>query len=192
MHFIEMPSHAPYGPAEDTWLLEDALKNLRQVVRSVEVGCGTGYITKILSEKSLEVIAIEKDAQSAYEAEKNLKNNLYNIHIVVADGFDPIRTSAEIDLIVSNPPYLPLDEAFYDMAIHGGPTGVEVTEMIVKQALPYLQRKGELFIISSSLGNQKKLFETISSLRLKVEIISTKRFFFEELSCLKIFYSPHE
>jgi release factor glutamine methyltransferase len=116
-----MPSNVPYGPAEDTWLLEDSLMRVENVVRSAEVGCGTGYITKILAEKSVEVVAIEKDAESAYLARENLRRVLSNVHIIIADGLSPIHTSAKLDLIVSNPPYLPLDDEFYDPAIHGGP-----------------------------------------------------------------------
>ena len=120
MPSLRMPSNVPYGPAEDTWLLEDSLMRAENVGRSAEVGCGTGYITKILAEKSVEVVAIEKDAESAYLARENLRRVLSNVHIIIADGLSPIHTSAKLDLIVSNPPYLPLDDEFYDPAIHGG------------------------------------------------------------------------
>ncbi|MEM1518253.1 MAG: methyltransferase [Nitrososphaerota archaeon] len=182
-----MSTNTPYRPAEDTWLLEDSLRNIRDVNRSVEVGCGTGYITKILSEKSRDVIAIEKDIQSAYDARDYLKDVLGNIHIIIADGMSPINDYAKIDLIVSNPPYLPSDETLHDQTIHGGPTGVETSEEIIKQALPFLRRGGELFLISSSLGDQEKLLETIHQFGLSAEILNSRRMFFEEIICLKIY-----
>jgi release factor glutamine methyltransferase len=181
-----MPSSAPYGPAEDTWLLEDSLMRVENVVRSAEVGCGTGYITKILAEKSVEVVAIEKDAESAYLARENLRRVLSNVHIIIADGLSPIHTSAKLDLIVSNPPYLPLDDEFYDPAIHGGPTGVEVSEQLIKQALPFLERECQLYLISSSLSDQKRLLETIRTHGLEIEVVSSRRIFFEEIACLRI------
>jgi len=181
-----MPSNVPYGPAEDTWLLEDSLMRVENVVRSAEVGCGTGYITKILAEKSVEVVAIEKDAESAYLARENLRRVLSNVHIIIADGLSPIHTSAKLDLIVSNPPYLPLDDEFYDPAIHGGPTGVEVSEQLIKQALPFLERECQLYLISSSLNDQKRLLETIRTHELEIEVVSSRRIFFEEIACLRI------
>jgi HemK-related putative methylase len=181
-----MPSNVPYGPAEDTWLLEDSLMRVENVVRSAEVGCGTGYITKILAEKSVEVVAIEKDAESAYLARENLRRVLSNVHIIIADGLSPIHTSAKLDLIVSNPPYLPLDDEFYDPAIHGGPTGVEVSEQLIKQALPFLERGCQLYLISSSLNDQKRLLETIRTHELEIEVVSSRRIFFEEIACLRI------
>jgi HemK-related putative methylase len=181
-----MPSSAPYGPAEDTWLLEDSLMRVENVVRSAEVGCGTGYITKILAEKSVEVVAIEKDAESAYLARENLRRVLSNVHIIIADGLSPIHTSAKLDLIVSNPPYLPLDDEFYDPAIHGGPTGVEASEQFIKQALPFIERGCQLYLISSSLSDQKRLLETIRTHGLEIEVVSSRRIFFEEIACLRI------
>jgi HemK-related putative methylase len=181
-----MPSNVPYGPAEDTWLLEDSLMRVENVVRSAEVGCGTGYITKILAEKSVEVVAIEKDAESAYLARENLRRVLSNVHIIIAEGLSPIHTSAKLDLIVSNPPYLPLDDEFYDPAIHGGPTGVEVSEQLIKQALPFLERGCQLYLISSSLNDQKRLLETIRTHELEIEVVSSRRIFFEEIACLRI------
>jgi len=181
-----MSGNVPYGPAEDTWLLEDSLMRIENVGRSAEVGCGTGYITKILAEKSIEVVAIEKDAQSAYLARENLGCVMSNVHIIIGDGLSPIHISAKLDLIVSNPPYLPLDDEFYDPAIHGGPSGIEVSEHLIKQALPFLERGSQLYLISSSLSDQKRLLETIRTHGLEIEVVSFRRIFFEEIACLRI------
>lgn len=181
-----MSIHSPYRPAEDTWLLEDSLRNLQKLGRSVEVGCGTGYITKILSEKSREVVAIEKDIQSAYQARENLKDYLKNVHIIVGDALSPINSYAMIDLIVSNPPYLPFDETPHDPMIHGGPTGVETSIEIIRQALPFLRKGCKLFLISSSLSDQEKLLRTVHQYGLSVENVNSRHIFFEDLVCLKI------
>jgi len=176
----------PYSPAEDTWLLEDSLKKIEKVRRSIEVGCGTGYITKILAEKSVEVVAIEKDAQSAYMAKINLENVLNNVHIIIGDGLRSISVSSKVDLIVSNPPYLPSDDSFHDPAIHGGPSGIEVSVQLVKQSLPFLEAGGQLYLITSSLSDREKLLKTIHRHGLVSEVINSRRLFFEEITCLKI------
>ena len=178
------PLPEPYKPAEDTFLLEDAIASLGYAGEiAVEVGCGEGYLTSKLLEHSEEVIGIDIHIYPLLTAWNKLTENRNRTHLIQGDTLSCLRSTGRIGVIIANPPYLPNDEELNDPTIHGGETGVEVILKIVEQALNVMKRGINLLIIASSLSDLGKL----SKYNVNTRVIATKRLFFETLYCLNIF-----
>lgn len=90
-------------------VLLGACADLTGVKRILEIGTGTGLIAVMVAQRSeAEIVAIEPEENSYYEACKNVSNSKwYNRIIVQNTGFQEYFPghSKQFDIIISNPPY---------------------------------------------------------------------------------------
>ena len=87
---------------------------------------------------------------------------------------------SKFDIIIFNPPYLPLDEKEPEdsqIATTGGKKGNEFTIKFLKDAKDYLNKNGRIFVVTSSLSKEVN-FEKLG---YKSKVINSKKLFFEEL-----------
>jgi len=164
-------SNEPYAPAEDTFFLEDNLVNEKGKY-ALDIGTGSGYLTRILSQNFLQVIATDIDFGSLINQNKKIKN------CICCDAAEALN--CKFDLIVCNMPYLQSDEIL-DRKVDGGKEGVEVPLKIIKSAVKCLSDVGKMLFITSSLANYEKLIEKTKKLGFNVNIVTRKKLFFEEL-----------
>ena len=161
----------PYAPAEDTYFLEDNLVN-EKGKNALDIGTGSGYLTRTLSRNFLQVIATDIDFGSLVNQNKKIKN------CICCDAADALN--CKFDLIVCNMPYLQSDE-ISDRRVDGGKEGVEVPLKIIKSAVKCINDSGKMLFVTSSLANYEKLIEESEKFGLDLKIISRKKLFFEEL-----------
>jgi len=87
----------------------------------------------------------------------------------------------KFDVIIFNPPYLPMDEKEPKdsrTATTGGKKGNELIIKFLKQAKNHLANGGKIFLITSSLSPEINFIE----FGYKAEIINEKKLFFEQIS----------
>lgn len=161
----------PYPPSEDTYFLEDILFN-EKGNSALDIGTGSGYLTRTLSKNFLQVIATDIDFSSLINQNKRIKN------CICCDGAEAL--ACKFDLIVCNMPYLQSDE-ISDRRVDGGKEGVEVPLKIIKSAIRCLDKSGKLLFVTSSLANNEKLIAESKKLGLELKIVARKKLFFEEL-----------
>ena len=171
--------NAPYPPSEDTYFLEDNLVNEKGKY-ALDIGTGSGYLTRILSRNFLQVIGTDIDFYSLINQNKKAKN------CICCDGAEALN--CKFDLIVCNMPYLQSDE-ISDRKVDGGKEGVEVPLKIIKSAVKCLDDSGKMLFVTSSLSNYEKLMEESQKLGLDLKIIARKKLFFEELIIIKAIIS---
>jgi release factor glutamine methyltransferase len=164
-------NNEPYPPSEDTYFLEDNLVNERGNY-ALDIGTGSGYLTRILSRNFLQVIGTDIDFYSLINQNKKAENR------ICCDAAEPLH--CKFDLIVCNMPYLQSDE-ISDRKVDGGKEGVEVPLKIIKSAIRCLDDSGKMLFVTSSLSNYEKLIEETQKLGLDCKIVSRKKLFFEEL-----------
>jgi len=164
-------NNEPYAPAEDTYFLEDNLVNEKGKY-ALDIGTGSGYLTRTLSKNFSQVIATDIDFDSLINQYKKIKN------CICCDAADALN--CKFDLIVCNMPYLQSDE-ISDRKVDGGKEGVEIPLKIIKSAVKCLDENGKILFITSSLSNYQKLLEKSRDLELYVNIVARKKLFFEEL-----------
>jgi release factor glutamine methyltransferase len=119
-------------------------------------GCIALALAKYLPQAQIIGADISNDAIRLAEKNKAL-NALINTQFIVSDLFSAFeQDKKQFDLIVSNPPYLSLDE-WKDLdcsvlewedpkALAAGQTGLELYEKIISQAHGYLKPLSETFI----------------------------------------------
>jgi len=139
---------------------------------ALDVGSGSGYLTKLLSEKFSFVVGTDINFDV-------LKNQTYKTqNIVCCNGGDAIMS--KFDLIVCNLPYLATDEIL-DIATDGGLEGFEIPKKIFDSVINNIQKGGKFIFVTSTLSNYQRLIDYTKKLGLNSKIIAKKKLFFEEL-----------
>ena len=141
---------------ETEHVVEAALELARGARRVLDIGTGSGALAVTLSlEMGIETWATEISPAAALVAAGNAVRLQAPVNFVVCDLMEAIATSS-MDLIVSNPPYVPfahregLQREVRDfephVALFGGPTGFELYDRIAADA-PRVLRPGGWLIM---------------------------------------------
>ena len=139
---------------------------------ALDVGSGSGYLTKLLSKNFSFVVGTDINY-------KVLKNQTYKTkNLVCCSGSDALKI--KFDFIVCNLPYLATDEIL-DIATDGGVEGFEIPKKIFDSVIKNIAKNGKFVFITSSLSNYQKLIEYAQKLGFKTRIMGKKKLFFEEL-----------
>ena len=170
------------------WLSSTDKGQKRKVI---ELGAGSLCISLSLATEmmGLEIFALEASPEAFQYAQKNLDKyqkqllELENqIHLLHADSFEILGESCEIDLIISNPPYIATDELsglqeevrdFEPLvALEAGETGLDFYHLLAAEAVKRLVPGGALVFEHGSAQKEAilALMEDYSGLQLK-EII---------------------
>ncbi|MCS7125615.1 MAG: methyltransferase [Aigarchaeota archaeon] len=171
-----------YRPSEDTFLLLDSIESLggRGFKRALEIGSGTGIVTEALCRISREVYAVDISRNAVLETWRKLKSaGLENIsHIIEGDLLSMFREAPLFDLIVSNPPYLPL-EGLGDKTVEGG---IELIRKIIDASTSLITQRGIILLVASSLtSNLDELISYFNAKGLYSYIKMSRKLFFEEI-----------
>lgn len=174
-------------PRDDTEILVDQAivdANSRENPRVLDLACGSGCIGISIAKhvKSSKVLLSDISDKCINISSKNLKlNNVQeNCSVMQSNLFQDI--AGKFDLIVSNPPYIPLHEyvaldkqvSDYEpmLALLAGEDGTEFYTAIVKEAKNYLNDRGSIMF---EVGyNQAEALEEILKSQGYSEIYKVK------------------
>jgi release factor glutamine methyltransferase len=160
-----------YTPSEDTFFIVNNIKNEKGNF-ALDVGSGSGYLTKLLSENFLFVVGTDINCEV-------LKHQTYKTNnLICCNGSDALKI--KFDFIVCNLPYLATD-GILDVATDGGAEGFEIPKKIFDSIINNMAKNAKFIFVTSSLSNYQKLIEYAQKLGLKTRIIAKKKLFFEEL-----------
>ncbi len=190
-----------YEPAEDSYLLSEVLAskiprllNVNPDLKFLEIGSGSGINLQAAFSSGIKKENIFS-CDINEEAVKYCKKLGFNC--ALSDLFGAFKGGVNVrgtlvplkfDLIIFNPPYLPLDKRepkSSRVSTTSGKKGNEIIIRFLKHAKDFLDKDGSIFIITSSLSEQINF----NKLGYKAKEISSKNLFFEKLSvweCLKI------
>jgi len=167
-----------YKPADDTLFFADNIKNEKGKT-ALDMGTGSGYLGKILSNNFETVVATDINFQATKKAHESIEC------CICCNGADAIKL--DFDLIVCNLPYLPSDE-INDPAVDGMIEGVDVPIQMISSASNVLKQTAKLIYMTSSLANYLELIKRTELLGFSTKILAKKKLFFEELvlvECIK-------
>ena len=131
----------------------------------VGVGCGAISIALAVHLPGARVVATDISPAALKLASKNISRHRVDDRVTLLEGDLLQPVSGPIDILVSNPPYIPsaqlaaLPREIRDheprVALDGGEDGVEVIERLIRQAKDKLKPGGAMFIeIGWDLGKQ--------------------------------------
>lgn len=158
-------------PRPDTErLVELALDRLKGVEapQIADIGTGSGCIALALAAERPDaaVVAVDRSADALAVARENAAAlSLENVRFVEGDLLEPV--SGPLDLVASNPPYIPsaeVDRLMPDVrqfeprgALDGGPDGLDVIRRLVPAAAERLKPGGRLlFEIGHDQGDDAR------------------------------------
>ncbi|MDO5847052.1 MAG: methylase [Methanocorpusculum sp.] len=162
-----------YLPAEDTYLLRDAvLSAVRSTDYVLEVGTGSGEIAAYAAKVAEHTFACEINPHAArYAKEVN------GVDVVRCDLFSAI--SGSFDLICFNAPYLPtapgerMDD-WLEAALDGGPSGRDTVYRFLEEAPNHLKDGGQILLLISSLTGVEEVISFAEKHGCSAEIFRTE------------------
>ena len=167
-----------YKREEDTLFFADNIKNEKGKT-ALDMGTGSGYLGKILSNNFETVVATDINFMATKMAHESIQN------CVCCNAADALKL--DFDVVVCNLPYLPSDE-INDPSVDGMKEGVDVPMKMISSASKVLKQNGKLIYMTSSLANYLELIKQTEQLGFSTKILGKKKLFFEELilvECIK-------
>ncbi|XP_026507504.1 methyltransferase N6AMT1-like [Terrapene carolina triunguis] len=198
-------SHGPfsdvYEPAEDTYLLLDALERDAAQIReagveiSLEVGAGSGvvstFLASIVGPSALYICTDINPIAASCTLETAVLNKVH-IHPVITDlvtGLLP-RLNGKVDLLLFNPPYVvtPSEEVEshgIEAAWAGGKNGREVMDRLFPLVPDLLSTGGLFYLVTIKENNPDDILETMKKYGLRGTRVLSRQAGRETLTILK-------
>ena len=136
----------------------DFLAGISGAKKAVDLGSGSGAIAIALSREvsDCHVVAVEISEQAAVFTAKNIGRLAPVVELRIGSMVDCVNDlEGELDLVISNPPYIPIDAVPIDvevrdhdpaLALYGGIDGLDVIREISILALKLLKSGGALVL----------------------------------------------
>ena len=173
---------------ETEHVIEEALRVGREANRFLDVGCGSGAIAITLRiETGAEVLGTDVSFAAVEVATENARRLGAAVHLVCCD-LDSAVADRSIDLLVSNPPYVPereiegLSREVRDheplIALTSGPTGFEIYERLITGARRVLRPRGHMVLELGYNGSDRVielLKERFENIRLAADLAGIPR-----------------
>ncbi|XP_075065540.1 methyltransferase HEMK2 [Mixophyes fleayi] len=189
-----------YDPAEDTFLLIDALEMEVDELKSrveicLEIGCGSGvvsaFVASVIGSKAW-YLCTDINPSAASCTLQTAQTNKLQIEPIITDlanGLLP-RLQGQIDLLLFNPPYVvtPSEEVGsngIEAAWAGGKNGREVMDRFFPLAPKLLSPKGLFYLLVLKENNPDEILEKTKSYGLEGSKVLSRQAGREHLTILK-------
>ena len=169
-----------YEPHDDSYLIKKYIKNYSKNKKVLDIGTGSGILAKEARKYTKNV--------TASDINKECLKNLKGIKTIYSDLFEKIK--GKFDLIIFNPPYLPLDKREDEesaLSTTGGIKGYETLERFLNELKFHLNKDGKALIVFSSLTKKRKVDTMIRKNSFKFKLLEEKRIPYEFLYCYLIY-----
>lgn len=171
-----------YEPAEDSYLIAEEVRKRAKEKMVLDVGSGSGILMEAALEAGAKSVkGVDIDLESVEFCEER------SLDVVESDLFKNI--SGKFDLIVFNPPYLPLDDREDEESgriTSGGVKGDEIIVRFLGEVGDYLEEGGEVLILVSSLTPLEEIGEILEAKRFFKKVVASEKFFMERLEVWEI------
>ena len=153
-----------------TQIAIDFLNSLPARPKAMDVGTGSGAIAiSLAKETNAEVYAIELSASAVDYAKANIEANFVDVKLLEGEFEMLLPTLRELDLIISNPPYIPISAVPQDpevrdfdpeLALYSGEDGLDAIRALIELALLSL-RPGGMLVLEHADGQSDLVRELL-------------------------------
>uniref|UniRef100_A0A0K0DH63 Methyltransferase HEMK2 n=1 Tax=Angiostrongylus cantonensis TaxID=6313 RepID=A0A0K0DH63_ANGCA len=174
----EVQRKSVYEPAEDTFLLLDAIENDIQWLRDLhpqivlEIGCGSGVVSAFLNRAlsgNVTSFATDCNPHALECTVQTGKLNAVEIEVIRTDldnGLDQLEN--KVDVLLFNPPYVPTDERpenDLERCWAGGLHGRGVMDRLLPRVPHLLSDNGVFYLVALHSNDVPKLLRVCSDLQ---------------------------
>jgi release factor glutamine methyltransferase len=189
LDFIIAEDENVYPPSEDSYLLIEAI-NPNNFRKALEIGVGSGIISLHLAKEIDTVFGCDINPYSLFLSKQNaLANSINNVYLFSSDIFSSIKIGTLFDLIVFNPPYLPVESPprkLIDLSYHGGVDGGDNIRAFLDGLGLFLSKNGTAYLLQSSLYPLDNTTKYLEKNNYQYDINKTLKLDFETLYVLEI------
>mmetsp|Transcript_20059 Transcript_20059/g.64973 ORF Transcript_20059/g.64973 Transcript_20059/m.64973 type:complete len:225 (-) Transcript_20059:20-694(-) len=190
---------AVYEPAEDTFLLLDALFAERSSLRAlgdatvVEVGPGSGvvsaYVAALLAAQAPRVVCVDVNPRACALSARTAAANGARVDVVRGD-LATCLARGSVDVLVFNPPYVPTPRAEVggagiEASWAGGDRGREVLDRLLPDVTRALSPRGRFYVVVVEENDPDDIARILAADGLERTTVATKRARNELLSILR-------
>jgi|tagenome__1003787_1003787.scaffolds.fasta_scaffold20904431_2 release factor glutamine methyltransferase len=164
-----------FAPRSDAGMLLDAAAG--HVHGDVlDLCCGSGVIGLSVAPAAKHVTAVDASRVAVAATRLNALVNRRRVRALRGDLFGPVA-GARFDVILSNPPYLPVPgDAPRPVGSHawdGGPDGRALLDRICRKVAAHLRLGGRLFVVHSSLCGVDRTVELLRQSGLEAAVVAS-------------------
>ncbi|EIW64937.1 putative methylase [Trametes versicolor FP-101664 SS1] len=196
-----------YEPAEDTFILLDALEEDAKVLQNIkplvclEIGSGSGCVSafagRIIGSSASLYLTTDINPHACKSTKATGKQNGVSIDPLLASLTGSLRARLRhaVDILLFNPPYVPTDTDEADEAQEaaniagawaGGHDGMAVTDILLEQVESLLSPRGRFYLVAVKQNDiQSICSRMLSQHGLKGEIALQRRAGREHLYVLR-------
>lgn len=171
-----------YEPAEDSFLLQKALPKYAKGKHVLDMCAGSGIQSETARKAGAKsVLAVDINSEAVESLTKK------GITALRSDLFE--KVTGTFDLIICNPPYLPRDsreDKESEQITSGGKNGDELILKFLSQSSSFLEPKGKILLVLSSLTPRGKILSLLKRKALKAKVILHQALFMEQLEVWEI------
>ena len=185
-----------FEPREETEKIVDiTLKYLKDKMDILELGTGSGAISISLIKKmpNLNITATDISVEAIKCARKNsVKNNVNEkIDFIKSDWFNKLDSSLKYDIIVSNPPYIPIENKKLYKDLHDPKNSLFAKDYgffeiknILKRSSEFMKKKAFL-ILKHSHHHTLQFDQVLKDYKLKKVITEQDIYGYDRFTVIK-------
>ena len=148
---------------DHVWIGDDSIYLSKVIMtkknkKVLEIGTGSGILSLVMAQRDNQVLAVDISERAVKLAKINaiLNGMSDRVEVIHSDLFESVND--KFDLVVSNPPFLPISMDREYFFAGGGREGTEVIKKIITSVGAYLNTKGEVYILGGGFGIDEKIF----------------------------------
>ncbi|XP_022104517.1 hemK methyltransferase family member 2-like [Acanthaster planci] len=193
-----------YEPAEDTFLLLDALEKDAKLIRSirpcvcVEVGSGSGvvitFLAQLLNNFSM-CLGVDRNPKAATSTKRTAEQNGVKVEVLNSDLLSALqpRLHGKVDVLVFNPPYVvtsseEVESSSIASSWAGGKDGREVLDRLLPHVAKLLSAEGVFYLLLIKENNPDEVEQILAAQKLSCEVVLERRAGPEHLSVLRFLH----
>jgi release factor glutamine methyltransferase len=206
-HLTEDDYEHVYEPAEDSFILLDALEADALVLRDakpalcVEIGSGSGiastFMGTLLGTGEAFMLSTDINAYAAAATLRTGDANDVTLNPVLANLLDPLesRIAGQIDLLIFNPPYVVTDDdelvatqngRDIGGAWAGGNLGMAVTDILLERLPTLLAPGGRFYLVAIHQNKPDEIIARMRAAGLECKTVIKRRAGRELLSVIRM------
>lgn len=194
-----------YEPAEDSFLMLDALEKELDSLRSLnpllclEIGSGSGILSTglatVMKETNCAFMCTDVNPVACAATKATARENGVDLTVVRTNGVDgllPFLKRVKVDIVLCNPPYVATvdeeaDKHDLSAAWAGGDRGMNLTSRVLELLPEVLSEVGACYMVVEQCNKPREVEEFAKSLGLEHSCVLQRKAGRELLSIYKFF-----